>query len=103
MGIGYGVRGEGIWPPRFYRKQNSRHPISCGPNNFEASYSTEKCKIAFLLKTVYCTVMHFELLQSNTVEHGRKIKKFILLLQHFGEQMQANRLVFMEKYASKHV
>ena len=26
-----------------------------------------------------------------------------LLLQHFGQQMQAKRLVFMEKYASKHV
>ena len=26
-----------------------------------------------------------------------------LLLQHFGEQRQAKRLVFIEKYASKHV
>ena len=31
---------------------------------------------------------------------GKKIK---LLLQHFGEQTQAKRLVFIEKYASKHV
>ena len=38
-----------------------------------------------------------------TVEHGRKIKKFILLLQHFSEQTQANRLFLMDKYASKHV
>ena len=33
----------------------------------------------------------------------RKKKKFKLLLQHFGEQTKAKRLVFMEKYASKHV
>ena len=38
-----------------------------------------------------------------TVEHRQKIKKFKLLLKHFGEQTQAKRLVFMEKYASKHV
>ena len=38
-----------------------------------------------------------------TVEHGQKIKKFELLLKHFRKQTQAKRLVFMEKYASKHV
>ena len=51
----------------------------------------------------FLLVSLFVYLLDNTVEHGRKIKKFILLLQHFGEQTQANRLVFMEKYASKHV
>jgi protease II len=37
-----------------------------------------------------------------TVEDGQKNKNK-LLLQHFGEQTQAKKLVFMEKYASKHV
>ena len=36
-----------------------------------------------------------------TVEDGQKKKKFKLFLQHFGEQTQAKRLVFMENYASK--
>ena len=40
---------------------------------------------------------------AGTVEDGQKKKKFKLLLQHFGEQTQAKRLFFMEKYTSKHV